>query len=386
MGLFLDLFHVPVSVTNDALEGIYKAMSDGHDHGGDGNWRPHDSPLVRRMIELFTKRGLDRLAAVRYGLLAWESGENFKPGQEPPTAPLPGLMARWTPAESSLVKLYLEALPPAAWTLDDHMLAIELVVQTYLPADELITEADWLAAKAGLMGKVQANLGDDLPMKKADKILLGMPSTVAQAIAGFSLKGAEAAQLQFARMRAAENVRAISESVRHKMATLVLQDLERKIAGAPAGTSSLETELLDAFGALNRDWRRIAITEAGEAQLQGLVASVKPGTRLRRVERYDGACLFCRQIDRKVVTVVDAAKANKDPDTEVWLGKNNVGRSASPRKRVGNVLIEREPHEMWTIPAGLVHPNCRGRWVVLDNDEGGDPDFAAFLRDTLGSS
>jgi hypothetical protein len=68
----------------------------------------------------------------------------------------------------------------------------------------------------------------------------------------------------------------------------------------------------------------------------------------------------------------------------IWAGKSNIGRSASPRKRVGNLLVEREPHEMWWIPAGLAHPHCRGRWLpVMEDQPGDDPDFGAWLRVTL---
>ena len=48
------------------------------------------------------------------------------------------------------------------------------------------------------------------------------------------------------------------------------------------------------------------------------------------------------------------------------MGKSNLGRSASPRKRVGGALVERLPAERWWIPAGPVHPNCRGFWAVVD--------------------
>jgi hypothetical protein len=386
MGLFLDLLHVPVAVTNDALEGIYKALSDGHDHGDDGIWKPHPSPLIRRLIELFTKRGLDRLASVHEQLLAWQAGsKHVASAAEIPTPP--GMMTRWSRAELSLVKIYLESLPVAKWTLDDHMMAVDYVVQTYLPADALATEAEWLATRAGLMGKVQANMDAAPTLKQADVILAGLPSTVAQASTAFSLSRSHAAAMDFARVRCAEQVRALSEDVRHRMRTIVAADLEQKAFGAiPAGTSSLETKLSDAFATLNRDWRRIAVTEAGEAQLQGFIASLKPGARVKRIERYDGACAFCRKIDGVVATVVTADGPNKDPDTMVWPGKNNIGRSASPRKRVGDVLVEREPDEMWWLPAGLAHPHCRGRWVLQPGDEpGDDPVFAAELRSILGS-
>ncbi|MNE89563.1 hypothetical protein D3C76_1574810 [compost metagenome] len=78
---------------------------------------------------------------------------------------------------------------------------------------------------------------------------------------------------------------------------------------------------------------------------------------------------------------------DKDGQTQIWPGKTNVGRSASPMKRVGNVLVPREAHELYWIPAGTAHPHCRGRWVpVLADAPGDDPAFGDWLRKTLGGS
>jgi hypothetical protein len=385
MGLFLDLLHVPERITNDALEGIYKAMSDGHDHGDDGIWKPHESTLIRRLIELFTQRGLTRLDSVHKELLAWKSGHRHVPSNQVVPQP-PGTLQRWNDAELSLVKLYIESLPPAKWTLSDHMMAIDYVCQRYLSPDEMVMEAEWLSTRAALMGKVQANLDKPPAAKDAEKLLQAMPSTVAGAAMAYKLTPMFTAVMQFAAQRSAENVRALSDSVRHRMRSVIAADLEqRALGGVPAGTSSLETKLSDEFATLNRDWRRIAVTEAGEAQLQGFIASLKPGDKVKRVERYDNACAFCRQIDGRVATVVEPDAANKDPDTMIWPGKNNIGRSASPRKRVGDLLVPREPDEMWWLPAGLAHPHCRGRWVPVEADDpDDDPAFAAELRAILG--
>lgn len=385
MGLFLDLLHVPVGVTNDTLEGLYKALSDGHDHGDDGIWRKHESPLLARLVELFTQRGLDRIQAVHDQFLLWRGG-HLHSAQPSPVPPPPGYMGIWTPSERALAKLYLESLPPAAWTLEDHMICIEYVVQSYLPDDALVAEADWLATKAAMMGKVQANIDAEvLKPKQADALLQALPSAMAQAAP--SLSPVMRSVLEFSRARAVENVRALTVGLRHRMRAVVTQHLEQVAMGVPpTGGSSLESKLLDEFGALNRDWRRIAITEAGEAQTQGLIASLKPGSKIRRVEQYKNACSFCRRIDGVVATVVAADHPDKDPDAMVWPGKNNVGRSASPKKRVGDVLVPREPHEMWWLPAGLAHPNCRGRWVpTIEDAPGDDPEFGDVLRSILSS-
>ena len=378
MGLFVDLIELGEASTNDALELMCKAT---HDHDGD-IWLPMDSPLVARLVELFTQRGLDRLDAFRTELLAWSNGARHTAGER--LVRQAGAMERWNEAERSLVKLYLEHLPPAEWTLDDHMLAVDYTFQRYLPADDMRAEAEWLATRSSLMGRVQANM-DGVTADQADALLIAMPSTVAQAVAVFPMARAQRITMEFAAERCAENVRNLADDARHRMRATIADHVAQRELGAPViGGSSLETKLLDQFGILNRDWRRIAVTEAGEAQTHAYIASVPRGTKVKRVEQYRNACAFCRKIDGKVVTVVDPAAPDKNWDTQIWPGKTNIGRSASPRKRVGTVFKEREPEEMWTIPAGLVHPHCRGRWVPTIQDRpGDDPDFADWMRAQL---
>lgn len=381
MGLFLDLIDLDEPRTNAALELLCKAT---HDHDSD-IWLPMDNPFIARLVEMFTKRGLDRLDAFRAELLAWSVGARHTVGERIDRPA--GAMERWNEAERSLVKIYLEHLPPSEWTLDDHMLCVDFLAQRYLPADDMRTEAEWLATKSSIMGRVQASM-DGVTVKQADAILAETPSTVAAAVGQFGATRAQRAVMEFAAQRCAENVRHLAENARHAMRGLIADHVTGRELGEKAvSNSSLETKLLDAFGVLNRDWRRIAVTESGESQTQGYIASLDPGTKVKRVEQYRNACAFCRRIDGKVVAVVDPAMADKDPDAMIWPGKNNVGRSASPRKRVGNAFVERDPSEMWTVPAGLVHPHCRGRWVPAIQDRpGDDPEFGDFLRGLLAPS
>lgn len=379
--VFIDFSAVPVGTTNEALEHIFKAI---HDHDG-GIWSQHESPLIRRLIELFTKRGLDRLEHVKQAILGWQTGVNHKPAEAVPTKP--GMMVRWNADELELVKIYLESLPPAQWTLNDHMMSVDYVVQRYLPLNELATEAEWMSTKAGLMGKVQANMAAQATPTQADLILAALPSTVAAASQVFALTPIEQHTLDYGKERAVENVRALTDDVRHKMRGVVMRHVEDKILAGDTSGRSLEGQLLDEFATLNRDWRRIAVTEAGECQTQGFIASCKPFTKVKRVEQYGNACGFCKKIHGRIAEVVPADHPNKDGATQIWPGKNNVGRSASPRKRVGDQLVEREEHELYWLPAGLAHPHCRGRWVpVLADEPGDDIEFGDWLRDLLGGT
>lgn len=383
MSLLLDLTPVSPHATDAALELLFKSS---HDQGG-GIWNPHETVLIRRLIELFSQRGLDRLEHVKQQLLAWQAGEHHKPGAAKPEN-VPGMMARWSDAELGLVRLYLESIPPTSWTLDDHMMSVDYVVQRYLPAEEMRTESEWMTTRAALMGKVQANMEAQATTAQADTILAALPSTIAATVQQFTINPQQLAVLTFGTARAAENVRALTDDVRHRMRNAIMQHLEQEMTLAPGVPGeALQSKLLDQFGALNRDWRRIAVTEAGECQTQGFIASLKPGTKVKRIEQYPTACGFCKKIHNRIATVVDPNKPDKDGETEIWVGKNNIGRSASPRKRVGDTLVDREEHEMYWLPAGLAHPHCRGRWVLADQgaQEGDDPDFAAWLQETLGA-
>lgn len=376
MGLFVDLIEAGEARTNAALELLCKA------HGEDdaGIWEEHPSPFVRRLVELFTQRGLMRLDGFRKELAEWLEGHRHEPGDLRPRPD--GYMQRWTDEEMGLVRLYLRSLPPEDWVLDDHMMVVDYLAQRYLPADALRTEAEWLAVRATMMGRVQANM-ERLEAGEADTILQALPATMQNVRDEFGMTPRLRSVMEFSVNRSAEHVTRVGDDARHRMRTLVARRLERNASGDLSGPS-LQTELVDAFGGLNRDWRRIAVTEATEAQCQGFVASQEPGRRVQRVERYKNACNWCAKLDGRIFTVVDPAAEDKDGETQVWVGKNNVGRAAAPRKRVGDLLVEREPSERWWPATGAQHPHCRGRWVpVVDETPGQDPEFSAWMHAKL---
>ncbi|MEY8688473.1 MAG: hypothetical protein AB9M53_01155 [Leptothrix sp. (in: b-proteobacteria)] len=383
MPLLFDLEALNARQTDDALDYIFKAV--GHDHGGDGIWEPHDNPFLTRMVQLFTDRGLARIDEVRDELNAWLKGERHEAG---PALARP--IEAWQPLgrqELGVVKLYLQHLPPGAWTLDDHMLLIDYLQSRYFDPTDLRTESEWLATRGAIMGRVQASMAR-ATAAQADAVLAGLPNTVEQALLTWSWKPAQRQVLQFAQHRAADAVTRVSDGMRSHLRQTIAGAVERaQMAGRPVWSTELETELRDGFALQNRDWRRVALTEAGEALNQGYIASLEPGAHVKRLEQYKGVCPFCAKIDGVVARVTSADDPDKDGETDIWPGKNNVGRSAAPRKRVGTLLVEREPHERWWLPAGLAHPNCRGRWLpVIEDQPGDDPDFAAYLRQTLGGA
>ena len=355
-----------------ALEHLCKASAEG---GGD-IWSPHPNPLVRRIVEVFTERGLARSAELRKELEAWLGGDRHRPDMVRPNRP-PGMMQRWSKAELDLVKTYLEALRPDEFTLEDWLMVVDYLVQRYLPETDLRTEADWLSTRSAMMGKVVAALGD-VNEARADVLLAHLPSPDrAGKVLGLSPE-AQAA-ITFGRARACERVVALSDAQRHRLRNIVVDHQEAVHLGDRVGAAeSLQSKLLDAEGILNRDWRRIAVTESTEMAGQGFIAAQKPGTKVRRVEVYAGACDFCRSIDGTVMTVADPKADHKDGEKEVWVGKSQDGRAASARKRGPGGLVERDPGERWWVTAGAIHPSCRGSWVKV-SAASADPTFDAWL-------
>ncbi|HEX7642001.1 MAG TPA: hypothetical protein VF472_07280 [Burkholderiaceae bacterium] len=382
--ILVDIGALACGCSDHALEALAKSMA-GEEASGPDIWARHESPFIQSLIELFSSRGLLRLEKVRIELVAWLAGKHHKPTGAPAARPMthPG---NWTPDELSLVRVYLENLPPGAFQLSDWTLVVDYLIQRYLPAGELASEAEWLAVRAAIMGKVQASLGEKASLPVADAVVGALPLTTQAAQLEFDFDGNTLMNhiLEYGKLRCAGQVTQLRENARHRLKREILDWQEQKILGTAGHQSALQTRLFDTFSVLNRDWRRIAVTEAGENVNQGLIASLAPGTKVRRLEQYRGACPFCRKIHGRVFTVVDAKARNKNGETEVWVGKNNIGRAAAPRKRVGDELIERDAAERWWVPAGTVHPHCRGMWTVMDGAiAGADPVFQAWLEKTL---
>lgn len=372
----VDLGPLSSCCADHALEMLAKAYTEDQHNV----WARHENPWIAHLIELFTQRGLLRIDTVRTELAAWLAGQHAKPGKAPVP---PGMMPQWSPDDLALVRLYLENLPPAAWGLEEYDYLVSYLIQRYLPAGEMQTEAEWLVARSYLLGKAQVYLGDPKP-GVADAVMGALPLTVAGA--SQALAASEQAILTYGRIHAAENVVALGESARHALKRVLVDHMAKKTGGDPEATPSrLQQRLFDTFDSWNRDWRRIALTEAGEMANQGVIASLPVGSRVKRVEMYDGACRFCRALDGRVFGVTTADDPNRDGATQIWPGKTNVGRSAAPRKKTAEGLVLREPEEMWWPAAGTQHPHCRGRWERLEAEGlGADDDFTRWFRQAVG--
>lgn len=380
MSQLLDISALPDHACDAGLEAMYKAATGGG--GDDGIWNEHESPFIRGMIELFTERGLTQLAAVRKELEQWIAGERHNPSHRVPVQP--GHVERWTASELRLVRLYLESLTPAQMTPDDWSMLVDYLAQRYLPSEFALVSGEWMAARSTIMGKIEA-LVPNMLAADAEALAAVAPTTIAEAERVGSLNDYQRAVMRFGRRRCAENIVALTDTMRHRIKRVILNHQEAEFLGDRAATAeALQSKLLDEFGTLNRDWRRIAMTEAAENSNQGFIASLPVGTTVKRLEQYRGACGFCRKMDGREFVVVRPDKKFKDPQKEIWVGKTNVGRSASPMRRVNGALVPRDPSELWWPAAGTFHPHCRGRWITVRKvNLSGDDDFHAWMKQKL---
>lgn len=171
------------------------------------------------------------------------------------------------------------------------------------------------------------------------------------------LPPAQQEMVEWAKLHGAQFVTRMRSNARQ----VVLDSLVESQMGG-GNHHALSRVLFERVGRLNRDWRRIAITETGMAVASGqLAGALAQGGEWEAVwTAGPKACPFCRSKNGTVLRIVAADAPSKDGRTQVWPGKNNVGRSAHPFRKDGT---RRGPDELWwpCIPA---HPNCACGWLV----------------------
>lgn len=96
---------------------------------------------MRDFIEHWTLAGLKRLQGLLVDVLRLVAREQMS------TLPAERPLRRWSSEELERVKTYLESERSEPKSFDDQMLAVEWIHQKWWPADEVRTEAQWMAAK-----------------------------------------------------------------------------------------------------------------------------------------------------------------------------------------------------------------------------------------------
>lgn len=291
-------------------------------------WGPHPDPAISAIEEEFYNVGaffLRDLLAHGLGRPVRTLQKSFRPASPP--------VSGW----GELADLFNRDLQPER-LMQGWQTVIDRLVVALLPPTSAERAAQSLALKAHLMHRAgeRVSFPERFPS-------WGRTITEAEPVASRAL--------QWTKVRAAEHMTALTTEARHNLLTCLVTSKE-----AGEGSGKLQQRLFDSFSAMNRDWRRVALTETAFAVANGTLASVDPAEGwLAEWKAAPNACPFCKAMGTRRFRVVAPDAPRKDGDTQIWVGKSNVGRSAHRFSRKEGRF--REPHELWW-PACPAHPNC----------------------------
>lgn len=166
--------------------------------------------------------------------------------------------------------------------------------------------------------------------------------------------------LKFATQHAGEHLQKIADKTRTDVRLALVRARQQ-------GThpKDLAAQLRATFKGLDRDWRRVAVTESASIAANGYIMSQGEGQLVMGQSAPD-CCPWCRDtIHGKVYAVTHAppnSLTSKEWDTKIWMGKSNAGRMRHARARGGRVRVS---GELWK-PCIPMHPHCRCKWVAFN--------------------
>jgi hypothetical protein len=244
---------------------------------------------------------------------------------------------------------------------------VDCLLVRYLPDKAALTQAQKQAVKQYVAGYLKDSITGKPRTPSALAGEVERPAGYSHMnLPGLAVDRRELARIKVAEASAACLVTDITGEVRSRMHKLIV-DAERdriRTGGGSIATPRLQQALADEFGELNRDWRRIAVTETAIIASEGFLASQSAGTRVKWLA-HPGACLYCKTMNGRIFTVVAPDAPNKNPETQVWVGEvvENRGRRLGPFKRLpGGRLRPRTPEEHM-MPAIPLHEHCKCNWV-----------------------
>jgi len=238
--------------------------------------------------------------------------------------------------------------------------------------------------------------------------LKGLPKTLKDAIAKGTFTAREVRALKYAIQYAAINITSVTNRAQSKIANMVVDSIQNREHPRRLASRMFDEMAVGDDAVLNRDWERVAITEANRSANDAIIAGYEDGEYVLG-NSHDDACQYCvRYIDQKIYKVTTKPPpdySHLDPkskkytdlarrwDTEIWVGKSNMGRSLAARRRSPKGLVPRMHHELGT-PTLPLHPTCRCRWskwlpeiyylkngrVEFAVDEKSKAEYAEFLK------
>jgi hypothetical protein len=187
-------------------------------------------------------------------------------------------------------------------------------------------------------------------------VVANLPTKIEVARRSWGLTSKDEEAVRFSRQHSAEYVTDMADRMKEQVRDVVAEGVEQNTP-----PPEMARNLLEAFGAMNRDWRRVALTETAVAVSNGYLAQHEEGEWVVGDTAVD-CCDWCREhLQGRAFRLLDKAPLGPTEEESqecVWVGKTNVGRSRYPVTAAGE---ERSFAERWhpCIPA---HPHCRCRW------------------------
>ena len=285
---------------------------------------------------------------------------------------------------------YLKANPDIAQTKNitvDQFKKIDKFVDGYL-TPRIEQSRIWLL-RAYFVGRLLSDSdlrGHLLNIKNVSQ----MPATIQEYVKKYNLSIEEAQAIKEAIEEGAALLSNTTPATQQTIRNVLVENTKQK-----GGDKSLENKLREAIlrnakgdpGELNRDWMRVAITEANSIFNNGYLDTLNEGDYVVGISMPD-CCDVCHKLIKgqvyRVLKDPLPDYGELDPSTKeywelaekyelyVWSGKNNYGRSSSKRKRINKNIGNREEnlrekeHHEHVVPALPMHPECRCRWIVIN--------------------
>lgn len=247
-----------------------------------------------------------------------------------------------------------------------------------------IPEAQLWLIRAYIFGRFTAEADKTLAIIPKVVLPADIPQELAEIGRRYNLTESELRAVAFVHNKAAINLTNTTQDTIRAVRRAITDSIQKR-EGVRGAEQRLKDMVFTDAGELNRDWKRVVISETNQAFQDGYIGKQGDGDYVIGISMPD-ACPTCMElINNRVYRVSknpprdysnlqgddyyrEAAKWEKT----IWEGKTNIGRSGAKRKRInpfeGNSstnLRDRHHHEQ-SMPTIPMHPSCRCRWVSFD--------------------
>jgi hypothetical protein len=235
------------------------------------------------------------------------------------------------------------------WITDPMMreqaiLELAEFIEHYLPSEVVLSEMERAAVQAWWVGKFQKEF-ERISVPK----LKTAPARLPKDLDELQQRYPKATERELRIIRGVRDQGARDlQSATTKLKNGVRGVMENAVVSQQSGARTRQ-DLFYQFGAANRDWRMIGITESAIARTDGFLSQYGPGTVVRAMEAAN-CCDWCRENtkDREFV-IIHPDDPRRDPRKHIWQGKTNRGL-----KQID-----------WTAAWGPNHPHCRMDYVFV---------------------